>query len=89
MRARPTGVSFSASINSAGNPGGCSAAQFARTTSADPTCPAASDIGDATIDVPQVGTLTGDIYLATTAPSGAIAGPSLSFTSLNRAPVES
>ncbi len=70
----PTGVSLSSSINSAGNLVGCSAAQFAQSAFTDPTCPAASDIGDATIDVPQVGTLSGDIYLATTAPSGAIAG---------------
>ncbi len=70
----PTGVSLSSSINSAGNLVGCSSAQFAQTTFADPTCPAASDIGDATIDVPQVGTLSGDIYLASAAPSGAIAG---------------
>ncbi|MBJ7471092.1 MAG: hypothetical protein JHD16_07305, partial [Solirubrobacteraceae bacterium] len=70
----PTGVSLSASINSAGNLAGCSAAQFTKTDFADPTCPAASDIGDATIAVPQVGTLSGDVYLTSVTPSGAIAG---------------
>ncbi len=70
----PTGVSLSSSINSAGTLVGCSAAQFALSAFADPTCPGASDIGDATIVVPQVGTLSGDVYLASAAPSGAIAG---------------
>lgn len=70
----PTGVSLSPSINSAGSLAGCSAAQFGRTDFVDPTCPATSDIGDATIVVPQVGTLSGDVYLASATPSGAIAG---------------
>ncbi len=70
----PTGVSLSPSINSAGTLTGCTAAQFAQSTFADPTCPATSAIGTAQIDVPQVGSLTGNVYLATVAPSGAVAG---------------
>ncbi len=70
----PTGVSLSASINSDSSLVGCSAAQFAQSTFADPTCPAGASIGTATIAVPQVGSLTGDVYIASTTPTGAIAG---------------
>ncbi|MDQ8047076.1 MAG: hypothetical protein REI11_20890, partial [Patulibacter sp.] len=70
----PTGVSLSASINSDGTLAGCTDTQFAQTSFADPTCPAGSAIGTSRIDVPQVGTLTGNVYLAQTTPSGAIAG---------------
>ena len=82
----PTGVSLSSSINSAGTLSGCTAAQFGRSDFVDPTCPAASDIGDATIVVPQVGTLSGDVYLASVTPSGAIAGLLLDARSASLGP---
>ncbi len=70
----PTGVSLSASINSGNDLVGCSAAQFSLSDFSDPTCPAGSAIGTATIITPQVGTLTGNVYLAQTAPGSSIAG---------------
>lgn len=70
----PTGVSLSPSINSAGTLAGCTAAQFGLTNFTDPTCPAPSSIGTATIQTPSVGTLTGDVYLTSVTPTGAVAG---------------
>ncbi|MBO9531581.1 MAG: hypothetical protein J7513_01220, partial [Solirubrobacteraceae bacterium] len=70
----PAGVSLSSSINSANDLAGCTAAQFTVADFADPTCPAGSAVGTATIVVPQVGTLTGNVYLAQTAPGTSIAG---------------
>lgn len=70
----PAGVALSSSINAAGDLTGCTAAQFAAGDFSDPACAATSAIGTTEIDVPQVGRLSGKVYLAQVAPAGAIAG---------------
>ena len=47
---------------------GCSDNQLARGSDSAPTCPVASDVGDATIVTPLLGTLSGNVYLGTPAP---------------------
>src|SRR3954470_6648412 len=47
---------------------GCSDDQLARGSDSAPTCPPASDVGDATIVTPLLGTLSGNVYLGTPAP---------------------
>ncbi|MDO9355910.1 MAG: hypothetical protein Q7T55_19590 [Solirubrobacteraceae bacterium] len=64
----PEGVSLSASAGAGGDLVGCSVAEFAPSTFADPTCPAGSNVGTTTIETPTVGRLTGNAYLAETAP---------------------
>ncbi len=73
-RRSPAGTTLSASIDSANDLAGCTAAQFSAADFTDPTCPAGSEIGTSSIVVPQIGTLSGKVYLAQVAPTGAIAG---------------
>ncbi len=66
----PTGVSLSPSINSDGALVGCTSAQFNLAgTFADPTCPAGSKIGSVSLMTTAAGQLTGDAFLADSAPA--------------------
>jgi hypothetical protein len=57
----PPGTGLNAPLGQGLEP--CSDGQFGRGSDPAPTCPAASDIGDATINTPLLGTLAGNVYL--------------------------
>lgn len=65
----PTGFELSPTVGSAGDLAGCSDAQFARTSAAPSTCPAAAQIGTVEFSSPLVEEpLTGKVFLADPAP---------------------
>lgn len=65
--ALPEGMEINPAAASAGL-GACTDAEFGLGGAAIPACPASSVVGDVAIDNPQVGTLSGTVYLGTSAP---------------------
>lgn len=65
--ALPDGMEINPAAASAGL-GACADAEFAAGSSAAPACPAASAVGDITIDNAQLGTLTGSVFLGAATP---------------------
>ncbi|UUY05798.1 hypothetical protein LRS13_09845 [Svornostia abyssi] len=65
--ALPEGMEINPAAASAGL-SACADAEFAVASSAVPACPAASAVGDITIDNAQLGTLSGSVFLGTATP---------------------
>ncbi len=74
-------MSLTASADAQGDLAGCTDAQFAAGAWSDPTCAAGSKVGTVTLQTPSIGAMTGDVYLAATAPGSSIARVFLDATS--------
>ncbi len=67
----PEGFELSPTVGSAGDLAGCSDAQFARTSGAPSSCPAASQVGSVNFSSPLIDApLTGKVFLADPVPGG-------------------